>query len=78
MYDVEHVVFKPKNMTPDQLQAGLYRAWKETYRPLSILKRISGTASIFPVILSLNLGYKYYAGKLHEYTRDIMLEGGLS
>ena len=39
-YDGKHVVFKPFNMTEDELQNGFYRAWKKTYSYKSIFKRV--------------------------------------
>ncbi|MCK4666050.1 B12-binding domain-containing radical SAM protein [Candidatus Dependentiae bacterium] len=77
MYDVEHVVFKPKNMTPEELQEGLHWAWNQTYRTGSIFRRLSGTFSIFHYMLFANFGYKFYAKKLPGYTREVMLEGGM-
>ena len=40
MYDMNHVVFKPKNMTPKQLQDGLNWAYKRLYGYRSIVKRL--------------------------------------
>jgi len=39
-YDMNHVVFRPKNMTPKQLQDGLNWAYKRLYGYGSILKRL--------------------------------------
>jgi radical SAM superfamily enzyme YgiQ (UPF0313 family) len=40
MYDMEHVVFAPKNMTPEELQAGHDRANREFYSVGNIFTRI--------------------------------------
>jgi radical SAM superfamily enzyme YgiQ (UPF0313 family) len=40
LYDMEHVVFRPKNMTPEELQAGHDRANRDFYSAGSILRRI--------------------------------------
>jgi len=40
LYDMEHVVFVPKNMTPEQLQEGHDRANREFYSASNILRRI--------------------------------------
>jgi len=40
LYDMEHVVFRPKNMTVDELQAGHDRANREFYSGMNILRRI--------------------------------------
>ncbi len=39
-YDMNHVVFRPKNMTPEQLQDGLNWAYKRLYGYGSIIKRL--------------------------------------
>ena len=39
-YDMNHVVFRPRNMTPEQLQNGLNWAYKRLYGYGSILKRL--------------------------------------
>lgn len=40
-YSGEHVVFKPGFMTPDQLKTGMWKVYREFYRPRSIFKRLS-------------------------------------
>lgn len=67
LYDVEHVVFQPKNMTAERLQDGLEWTWKQSYRLGSLARRVTGAPwSIMPLWVSLNLGYRYYAKHLHE------------
>ena len=39
-YDMNHVVFRPKKMTPEQLQDGLYWAYRRLYGYRSIIKRL--------------------------------------
>ncbi|MBN1695106.1 B12-binding domain-containing radical SAM protein [candidate division WOR-3 bacterium] len=74
MYDVEHVVYKPKNMKPEELEEGLHWAWRETYKLKSVLGRLNGTRSLYWLGLLLNLGYKYYAWKLPKCTKEIISE----
>lgn len=69
LYDVEHVVFRPKHMSPEELEAGLHRAWEKTYSMGSIFKRISGTMSMWHLGLMTNLGYRYYASHLKQYAQ---------
>jgi radical SAM superfamily enzyme YgiQ (UPF0313 family) len=72
LYDVEHVVFRPKQMSPERLQEGLEWTWRQSYRWRSILARLGGAPwSILPLWLSLNFGYRYYAHHLHEKTGPI-------
>jgi radical SAM superfamily enzyme YgiQ (UPF0313 family) len=69
LYDVEHVVFQPRTMSPEKLQEGLEWAWKQSYRWGSLARRLPGAPrSILPLWLSLNLGYRYYASHLSEKT----------
>lgn len=77
LYDVEHVVYKPKNMKPEELEKGLHWAWRETYRLKSILSRLNGTRSLYWLSLLLNMGYKYYAWKLPDCTKEIMSDANL-
>lgn len=67
LYDVEHVVYQPKHMSPRQLEEGLHKAWKQTYSMPSILKRITGTSKLWTLGLMTNLGYRYYARNLKKY-----------
>jgi radical SAM superfamily enzyme YgiQ (UPF0313 family) len=72
LYDVEHVVFQPKRMSPERLQEGLEWTWRQSYRWRSLAARVSGAPwSILPLWVSLNLGYRYYAKHLHEKTGAI-------
>jgi hypothetical protein len=73
LYDVEHVVFEPRQMSPERLQEGLEWAWRQSYSFGSLVQRIGGAPwSILPLWLSLNLGYRYYAAHLHEKTGTIL------
>jgi radical SAM superfamily enzyme YgiQ (UPF0313 family) len=71
LYDGQHVVFAPQNMTAEQLQAGHERAWRSVYSYSSIARRL-GTARVqLPIAIMANLGYRYYAYHLEtHYTCD--------
>jgi radical SAM superfamily enzyme YgiQ (UPF0313 family) len=72
LYDVEHVVFRPRRMTPERLQEGLEWTWWQSYRWRSLLTRLGGAPwSILPLWVSLNFGYRYYAHHLREKTGNI-------
>jgi radical SAM superfamily enzyme YgiQ (UPF0313 family) len=71
LYDVEHVVFQPKRMSPECLQEGLEWAWKQSYRYRSMFSRILGSRCVPLLSLSLNLGYRHYALHLHEKTGPV-------
>lgn len=72
LYDVEHVVFQPKQMSPERLQDGLEWAWRQSYGWGSLAHRLRGAPwSILPLWVSLNLGYRYYAHHLPAKTGTI-------
>ena len=73
-YDGQHVVFEPAQMTPDQLQQGNELAWKHAYGWRSMAYRLRHSAAPWHVRLLTNLGYRYYAHRLHRfYTCDWMI-----
>lgn len=70
-YDGQHVVFYPRHMSPQELQAGHERAWKSVYRLGAIGTRLWRARNFHPLALSANLGYRFYAHHLHQfYTCD--------
>jgi radical SAM superfamily enzyme YgiQ (UPF0313 family) len=71
LYDVEHVVFSPKNMTADELYAGTEWAWRETYKTGNILKRIN---KLSPISYVTNLAYQHYADKFAKFTESVMCD----
>jgi radical SAM superfamily enzyme YgiQ (UPF0313 family) len=72
LYDVEHVVFQTRRMSPERVQEGLEWAWRQSYGWRSFCRRIAGAPwSILPLWVSLNLGYRYYARHLHEKTSTV-------
>jgi radical SAM superfamily enzyme YgiQ (UPF0313 family) len=77
LYDVEHVVHQPKQMTPERLQEGLEWTWRQSYRWASLATRITAAPwSLLPLWISLNLGYRYYAKHLHLKTWPIHRDPG--
>lgn len=79
LYDGQHVVFQPRNMSVKQLAEGHEAAWKRVYRWSSIAKRLWNARNFKPLALSVNLGYRFYAHHLHEYyTCDIQINPVIS
>ncbi|KDR96622.1 Radical SAM superfamily enzyme YgiQ, UPF0313 family [Peptoclostridium litorale DSM 5388] len=75
MYDVEHCVFKPKLMTPDELEDGTEWAWRQTYSFLNIAKRLSTFGTPHMASIPANLfGYRIYARNFRKFTRDVMTD----
>jgi len=71
LYDGQHVVFRPKSMTPAALLAGHERAWKRVYRVSAIASRLRHARSQVLISLAANVGYRFYAHHLHtHYTCD--------
>jgi radical SAM superfamily enzyme YgiQ (UPF0313 family) len=74
LYDCQHVVFKPKKMSANELQDGLNWAWKQAYTLKSTFKRLSypGCSPLIPILC--NLGYSYYAKKLARYNKEFIIK----
>lgn len=74
MYDCNHVVIKPKNMTPQELQEGFHWISKEAYQISTILKRTE-VLNIFSLLVFIaNIGLKIKCGNSVKYTRDIITD----
>ena len=67
LYDAQHVVFQPKHMSVEELQAGIESAWKHAYSYRSIWQRIRSSPAPWPVRLGTNLGYRFYANNLSRF-----------
>jgi radical SAM superfamily enzyme YgiQ (UPF0313 family) len=67
LYDGQHVVFQPAQMTVKQLQEGAEQAWKYAYSWGNMARRLSQTAAPWYVALLTNLGYRHYAHHLHRF-----------
>lgn len=67
LYDGQHVVFQPAQMSVEQLQRGTEEAWKHAYSWANMARRLWQTPSSWPLALTTNLGYRYYARRLHRF-----------
>jgi radical SAM superfamily enzyme YgiQ (UPF0313 family) len=75
LYDAQHVVFQPRNMSARELAAGHERAWKQVYRWRAIGKRLWKAGNLNTLGLASNLGYRFYAHHLQRfYTCDWPLD----
>ena len=78
LYDVEHCVFEPKQMTRAQLEAGTHYAWHASYTLKSMLKRWHWTnPKIFLFgwfYLFVNIGYRAYADRVAAFGMDVMAD----
>ena len=67
LYDGQHVVFQPKNMSVNALASGHEAAWKQVYSVASITRRLLKSRTQLPISLVSNLGYRFYAHHLHNF-----------
>jgi len=67
LYDGQHVVFQPKQMSVEALQSGHEAAWRYAYRYRSIARRLMGSRVQTPLAVASNLGYRFYAHHLHDF-----------
>jgi radical SAM superfamily enzyme YgiQ (UPF0313 family) len=67
LYDGQHVVFQPLNMSVEELAKGHERAWKKAYRWSSIGRRLWNAKNFKPLGFTVNLGYRFYAHNLHKF-----------
>lgn len=75
VYDGQHVVFQPRQMSVQQLQQGTELAWQRAYSWTSIGTRLRQTPARWPLALLTNLAYRRYAYGLHKfYNCDWMTE----
>ena len=64
-YDTQHVVFRPKQMSPLELDEGFKWAFQETFTVRSALRRTWGSGLNFPIAFVGNLAYKLYIRRLY-------------
>ena len=77
LYDVEHVVYKPLQMTAPQLVEGMEDTWRAAYSWRSIFKRIDWKNfhhlwMMYPVYFLANIGYRQYAKKFAAFDENVM------
>lgn len=67
LYDGQHVVFQPENMSVEELAQGHEKAWKRIYQWGAITKRLWVARNFTPIALSANIGYRFYAHNLYHF-----------
>jgi radical SAM superfamily enzyme YgiQ (UPF0313 family) len=71
LYDGQHVVFEPANMSVEALLQGTNKVWKQVYSYGSIARRMRQTPISKVMFLGANMGYRFYAHRLDRfYTCD--------
>lgn len=66
LYDTMHVVFKPRQMTEEELQSTFFEMWQRSYGFGRILKRVNNLKHERLLKLGANLGFMYYANTLSK------------
>ncbi|MCP5527675.1 MAG: B12-binding domain-containing radical SAM protein [Verrucomicrobiales bacterium] len=64
LYDTSHVVYRPTRLSPEQLQAGYDRVFREAYSVGSLFRRLWGTTSYKNFFLPMNLGFRSAVRKM--------------
>ena len=76
LYDGQHVVFEPANMSPRELEEGANRAWRTTYSYSAMARRFRKTPLPAALFVGANFGYRFYARRLDRfYNCDWRLTG---
>ncbi len=76
LYDVEHVVYRPANMTKQELLDGIDSAWQACYSWRAIFKRFDHKRikKWFFIYLICNIGYRKYAKNFNKYDERVMTD----
>ncbi len=78
LYDGQHVVFEPRQMSVGELLNGHEHAWKKAYSYSGIAKRLWQAKNFQPLAITTNLGYRFYANHLDRfYNCDWQVESHL-
>ncbi len=67
LYDAQHVVFQPAQMTSAELYAGHEQAWKYTYSYQAMATRYLKSRIQTPVWWVANMGYRFYSHHLKDF-----------
>ncbi len=72
LYDGQHVVFQPLQMTPEALRPATSGPGRRSIGCRPIVRRlVEGARAQMPLAIAANLGYRFYAHNLHRfYTCD--------
>ena len=70
LYDTSHVVYRPRNLTSDQLLDGYARAVKDSFSIRSIVGRLWGTTAYKPFFYPMNFGFRQSSRAMWRAYRD--------
>ena len=77
LYDMNHVVFKPRNISPEELQQGYAWALKYLASPTKILSRLSKRFGSMPYFLVANFSLHRYQTRLAHSLWDSTIQGSM-
>ncbi len=66
VYDANHVVFRPKNFSPERLLQGYVGALKNVYSVPSICRRLWGTSAWKNFFYPMNVGFRQSVSRLSQ------------
>lgn len=77
-YDTQHVVIVPDNMSPQELDEGFKKAFRDTFRVKNIMRRMKAAKKNHLISFVGNMAYKSYIRKLnadnHRFPQHIPME----
>jgi radical SAM superfamily enzyme YgiQ (UPF0313 family) len=74
LYDAQHVVFRPLNMTVEELDEGHRWLWNVSYSCTSMIRRIFSARCFLEFVFLANFGYRQYARNHRKFTAQYMAE----
>jgi radical SAM superfamily enzyme YgiQ (UPF0313 family) len=77
LYDMNHVVFKPRNISPEELQQGYAWALKYLASPTSILSRLSKRFGSIPYFLTANFSLHRHQTRLAHSLWDSTVQSSM-
>jgi radical SAM superfamily enzyme YgiQ (UPF0313 family) len=73
LYDTEHVVFEPLNMSADELRQEYCNLWLRAYSPGRIARRVLQIGANRLMAGAINLGFRRHAGAVDKRRRRVRL-----
>jgi len=70
LYDTSQVVIRPRQLTPDQLQEGYWRVFREAYAQPCMAARLRGTQACRPLFIPMNFGFRDGVAQVWRRRRD--------
>jgi radical SAM superfamily enzyme YgiQ (UPF0313 family) len=77
IYDANHLVYRPKKLSPERLLDGYFESLKHVYSFPSILKRLWGTTAWKNFFYPMNLGFKQSVARLAASAPQHAAQAGL-